>query len=281
VLGYSEANAVPPPPPLKAGILIVTLHEGLDFALPIEAEKARLQQQHAGSLSTGGGFSVAGSMRPSGRQPVGSYVSGVRPASAAGNGAINAAPTIHGRYSTKYLPYALIDFDKQQVFINAVSGTPQNPVWAGDNTQYKFDVSRVTDISMSLYIRNPNTPANTGRNDDIFLGTFKITPRFEEVSSYVEDPKLKQKPGTSPARPGGQVGTEWLEVQHGSGKMKVGVRFVENRQSSLKIEDFDLLKVVGKGSFGKVMQVQYVYVLNLSIVYSLSIGRRIPIVSMP
>lgn len=265
-VAYSEANAAPPPPPLKPGILIITLHEGRGFSLPPGTEEKFRPQQHMGSLSSGGGFSVAGSMRPNASRTagaVGSYVSGGRPSSAAG--AINAVPTIHGRYSSKYLPYALIDFDKQQVFINAVSGTPENPMWAGDNTQYKFDVSRVTDVTISLYIRNPNAPPNTGRSDDIFLGTYRINPRFEEVVPSVEDPKLGKKDREKAAlakaeqeKSLGQVGPLWLEVQHGTGNMKVGVQFVENRQTSLKIEHFDLLKVVGKGSFGKVMQVQYV-----------------------
>jgi serum/glucocorticoid-regulated kinase 2 len=262
---YSEANAAPPPPPLKPGILIVSLHEGRGFQLPAGAEEAfRGPAQHAGSLSSGGGFSVAGSMRPnsSSRNPVaGSYNPSGRPQSAAGS--INAAPTIHGRYHSKYLPYALVDFDKQQVFINAVSGTPQDPFWAGENTQYKFDVSRTTDIHISLYIRNPNSPPNSGRNDDIFLGTFRVSPRFEEVQPYVEDPKLSKKDREKAAiaraeqdRELGQVGPQWIDVTYGSGQMRIGVQFVENRQRSLKIEDFELLKVVGKGSFGKVMQVQ-------------------------
>lgn len=262
ISGYSEANAAPPAPPLKPGILIVTLHEGRGFSLPPSIEERFRPQHTAGSLSTGGGFSVAGSVRPGSsarNAPVGSY-GGARPTSAAG--AINSVPSVHGRYSAKYLPYALIDFDKQQVFINAVSGNPENPVWAGDNTQYKFDVSRVTNVTISLYIRNPNSPPNTGRNDDVFLGTFRITPRFEEVHPQAEDPKLSKKDREKAAaaraeqdKQLGQSGTEWLELQHGTGNMRVGVQFVENRQRSLKIDDFELLKVVGKGSFGKVMQV--------------------------
>lgn len=43
--------------------------------------------------------------------------------------------------------------------------------------------------------------------------------------------------------------------RYGTGSLKIGVKFVENRHRALKIEDFELLKVVGKGSFGKVMQV--------------------------
>lgn len=54
----------------------------------------------------------------------------------------------------------------------------------------------------------------------------------------------------------GLNGTEWVEVQYGTGRLKIGVDYVENRTRSLKIEDFELLKVVGKGSFGKVMQVR-------------------------
>lgn len=188
-------------------------------------------------------------MRPnsSSRNQAGSYSN--RPQSAAGS--INAVPTIHGRYSSKYLPYGLVDFDKQQVFINAVSGTPENPLWAGGNTQYKFDVSRITELTVSLYIRNPSAPPNAGRNEDIFIGTCKVNPRFEES----RDSGKKDKEQTAQ----GQAGAEWIDVQFGTGQMKIGVNFVENRQDRLSIDDFELLKVVGKGSFGKVMQVQYVF----------------------
>jgi serum/glucocorticoid-regulated kinase 2 len=183
----------------------------------------------------------------------GSYSSN-RPQSAAGS--INAVPSNHGRYSSKYLPYALVDFDKQQVFINAVSGTPENPLWAGGNTQYKFDVSRVTDVSISLYIRNPASPPGSGRNDDIFIGTCKINPRFEEAQVNADDKHSKKDKEKSLSQ--GQTGDDWSDILYGTGQMKIGVNFVENRQDRLSIEEFELLKVVGKGSFGKVMQVMYV-----------------------
>ena len=251
----SEAKAAPPPPPLKPGILIVTLHEGKGFSLPPGAEQAFSSGHHHGSLSTGGGFSVAGSVRPgssSRNQMAGSYSN--RPQSAAGS--INAVPSNHGRYSSKYLPYALIDFDKQQVFINAVSGNPENPLWAGANTQYKFDVSRITDLSVSLYIRNPSASPGAGRSEDIFIGTCKVTPRFEESHTQAEEKTSKKDPEKNGTH--GQVGADWIQVQYGTGTMRIGVNFVENRQDKLSIDDFELLKVVGKGSFGKVMQVMYV-----------------------
>jgi serum/glucocorticoid-regulated kinase 2 len=204
-------------------------------------------------------------MRPSPNSVAtsGSYVrsyAGGRPQS--GTGAINAVPSIHGRYSSRYLPYALVDFDKQQVFINAVSGTLENPIWGGESTQYKFDVSRVTVLNISLYIRNPKASPQSGRSEDIFLGTCRINPRFEQAQLQVDYPKLSKKDREKAAvvraetdKTLGQVGIEWNNMQYGTGSFRIGLQFVETRQPSLKINDFELLKVVGKGSFAKVMQV--------------------------
>lgn len=179
------------------------------------------------------------------------------------SGGFSGIPTNHGRISTKYMPYALIDFDKVQVFVNSVEGNPENPLWAGSNTQYKFDVSRITELVVHLYIRNPNAPPGSGRSQDIFLGVVRVNPRFEEKQPYVEDPKASKKDREKAAaehanreRALGQSGVEWVGVQYGTGKLKIGVEYVENRAGKLKIEDFELLKVVGKGSFGKVMQVR-------------------------
>ncbi|KAI7032567.1 hypothetical protein KC352_g47335, partial [Hortaea werneckii] len=130
--------------------------------------------------------------------------------------------------------------------------------------QYKFDVSRSTEVSLSLYMRNPSAPPNSGRQQDIFIGTCRITPTFSEDADSgapqqppsSSDSKNKTKSAPPPAQNNGVVsGIQWHDVQYGTGALRIGVKFVENKQRSLKIEDFDLLKVVGKGSFGKVMQV--------------------------
>ena len=260
-------NANPPPPPMKPGILVVTLHEAKGLTLPPQYHHALSNSQVSNSVTAGaGGFSVAGSMRPntaSSRQGGTSFnPNGMRPQSSAGGYA--AIPTIHGRYSSKHLPYALLDFDKNQVFVNAVSGSPDTPLWAGSNTAYKFDVSRATDLNISIYLRHPNATPGSGRAEDIFVGQVRVNPRFEVAHTYTEDPKASKKDKEKAAaafaeneRALGQSGPEWLDVQFGSGVMKVGVEYLENRQRTLKLDDFELLKVVGKGSFGKVMQVQY------------------------
>jgi serum/glucocorticoid-regulated kinase 2 len=187
-----------------------------------------------GSFATGS--YMGNSARPGSSQMQQSY----RPASSAGG--INAVPSTHGRYHSKYLPYALLDFDKQQVFVNAVSGTPENPLWPGESTQYKFDVSRTTEVSLSLYMRNPSAPPNAGRQQDIFIGTCRITPKFSEDTESGAPQATTDK-------------SKKDKIQYGTGALRIGVKYVENKQRSLKIEDFELLKVVGKGSFGKVMQV--------------------------
>ncbi|OCT51413.1 Serine/threonine-protein kinase gad8 [Cladophialophora carrionii] len=254
-IAASEQLTSPPVQTTKPGILIVTLHEGKGFSLP---------QQYQSVFNNHYGSGQSGSVRPSSSYAAGSmagsYAPSNRPVST--HAGINAAPTIHGRYSSKYLPYALLDFDKLQVFVDAVSGTPENPLWAGDNTSFKFDVSRVCELSVQLYLRNPAARPGVGRSEDIFLGGARVTPRFEEARQFVSDPKKSKKDNekaeaafNAQEKQAGQLGAEWVDIQFGTGSIKVGVNYVENRQGSLKIDDFELLKVVGRGSFGKVMQV--------------------------
>jgi serum/glucocorticoid-regulated kinase 2 len=251
----SEAMSNPPVQTTKPGILIVTLHEGKGFSLP-------QQYQQAFNNYYGGG--QAGSVRPnssySANSVAGSFSQSNRPVST--HAGINAAPTNHGRYNSKHLPYALLDFDKLQVFVDGVSGSPENPLWAGDNTSFKFDVSRVCELSVQLYLRNPAARPGVGRSEDIFLGGARIQPRFDESKPFVPDPKKSKKDNEKAEaahrqteKQAGQLGAEWVDVQFGTGSIKLGVNYVENTKGSLKIEDFELLKVVGRGSFGKVMQV--------------------------
>ncbi|EEA20998.1 Serine/threonine-protein kinase [Talaromyces marneffei ATCC 18224] len=248
----SEALVSPPVALVKPGILIVTLHEGQGFSLSPH------YQQIINSHYQNPNAPIRPNSSSSHSVQTGSYTQSARPQSTSSG--INAAPTIHGRYLTKYLPYALLDFDKNQVFVDAVSGTPENPLWAGDNTAFKFDVSRQTELSIQIYLRNPAARPGVGRSEDIFLGATKTQPRLQETTTYVENPKLSKKDNQKAAaeqeKNVGQLGAEWLDLQFGTGSIKIGLSFVENRVHSMKLEDFELLKVVGRGSFGKVMQVR-------------------------
>ncbi|KAH7264580.1 Serine/threonine-protein kinase [Fusarium solani] len=275
-IAASEAMSQAPVKPLKPGILVVTLYEGQGFSLP-EQHRSTFASSHQGSLSSGNALNMAGSVRPGSSQRVaGSFVNGSsRPHSSAGG--FGSLPTNHGRISGKYMPYALLDFDKLQVFVNSVDGKPENPLWAGDNTQYKFDVSRVTELVIHLYLRNPSSAPGT-RSQDIFLGVARINPRFEERQHRGEDSKSSKKDREKAAaeHKEGHSGVEWVDVQYGTGRIKIGVEYVETRAGKLKIEDFELLKVVGKGSFGKVMQVRK---KDTTRIYALKTIRKAHIIS--
>ncbi|KFA67945.1 hypothetical protein S40285_09606 [Stachybotrys chlorohalonatus IBT 40285] len=262
----TQALIVKPP---KSGILVVTLYEGQSFSLPEQYRDVFIS-----SLSTENPLSVADSDQPSSSQRVaGSFLDGAnRLYSSAYDFA--GIPTDHGRISDKYMPYALLDFDKVQVFVNSVDGNPENPLWAGGNIQYKFDVSRVTELVIHLYLRNPTAPPGSGRSQDIFLGVVRINPRFEE-RQLSEDPKAGKK-GEKSVQSEGHRGAEWVDVQYGTGRIKVGVEYVENRAGKLKIEDFELLKLVGKGSFGKVMKVRK---KDTNRIYALKTIRKAHIIS--
>ncbi|KAK4663524.1 Serine/threonine-protein kinase [Podospora pseudopauciseta] len=128
----TQAPVVAPP---KPGILVVTLHEGQGFSLPEQHRASFNNPAHGGnSLSTGNALNMSSSIRPSSSSRTSGFMG--RPQT---SGGFSGIPTNHGRISSKYMPYALIDFDKLQVFVNSVEGTPENPLWAGSNTQYKFD----------------------------------------------------------------------------------------------------------------------------------------------
>lgn len=156
------------------------------------------------------------------------------------------------RVPCQHMPYALVDFDKVPVFVNSVAGTPENPLWPGTNTQYKFDVSRVSELTIHLFSRDPNSTLRSGRAQDVFLGAVRHTPPFQTGSSSSYD----EEPSNEDDHDNVFSGVGWFDVQNGTGKLKIGVEFVENQIGKLSIDDFDLMTVIGRGSFGKVMQVR-------------------------
>jgi len=176
----------------------------------------------------------------------------------------------NAQVSGKFTPYALIDFDKSQAFVGSVGGTLEEPSWAGTSTQYKFDVTRVTELNIHLYVRHPNAPRNSGHEHDICLGATSIHPRFkDEQPGHGKISSMSEQV---------QNGTYWVELQDGTGMLKISFEYVENPTTRLSIDDFELLKVLGQGAFGKVMQVQK---KDTNRVYALKTVRKSKILSRP
>ncbi|TPX56019.1 hypothetical protein PhCBS80983_g04854 [Powellomyces hirtus] len=134
------------------------------------------------------------------------------------------------------LPYVVIDFDKNEILISAKEANPgsRTVVWGH---RAHFDVSREAEVTVSVYQRGIAT-------SDVLLGSVRVKP-------ILVDGKLQDQwyPLQADAGGGDQSGA--------LGELHLQFHFKKQMQNkSLKIDDFELLKVIGKGSFGKVMQVR-------------------------
>lgn len=204
----------------------MTLHEAKNLSLPPSHQQYNTQRPSSSSSHNGPGS---------------------RPGTA---GNSSAAHHGHQRNISKlFRTYCVIEFDKTQVIVNANSGTLDSPMFSGYSTQYKFDVSRDTELSLGIYMKNPGSG---NRDEDLFLGSCRVNPRFEEPTPPHTGKKGREQPPPAP----GMSGVDWIQLSSSTGSVKLGIEYRRNQDMPLTIDDFELLKVVGKGSFGKVMQVK-------------------------
>ncbi|KAI9228358.1 MAG: kinase-like domain-containing protein [Piptocephalis tieghemiana] len=182
---------------------------------------------------------------------------GIPPASLSQAQANQQANPQAGGGKAWWLPYVVLEFDRNELQIDALGGEVSNPVW---KYRANFDVSRESEVLVSLYMRtSPNSTEVTGTSgghvEDVFLGVIKILPSF--VDQRVQD--------------------DWYPLVGGSGHMRVQMCFkVPVQNVPLSIDAFDLLKVLGKGSFGKVMQVRK---RDTNRIYAMKIIRKSRIVA--
>ncbi|TFK24092.1 AGC/Akt protein kinase [Coprinopsis marcescibilis] len=130
-----------------------------------------------------------------------------------------------------WLPYVVLEFDKNEILIDALGGDLANPVW---NYRADFDVCRTSNISVSSYLRTNPTQGADDMGNDLLIARVDLTPSLD--NQHASD--------------------QWYTAIAGEGAFHLNVVFKPSRNESLTIDHFDLLKVIGKGSFGKVMQVR-------------------------
>ena len=109
------------------------------------------------------------------------------------------------------------------------------------------DVSRNSEISLQCYLRaeEPKRGVDGLADDmgnDIFLGGIEIVPNFDEMGSQ----------------------DQWYHFAGGTGKIQIGVTYKPSYGQSLSIDEFELITVIGKGSFGKVRVRGSIYYLKYS-----------------
>ncbi|KAG8850049.1 AGC protein kinase Gad8 [Tulasnella sp. 330] len=154
-----------------------------------------------------------------------------------------------------WLPYVVLQFDKQEVFVDALGGEMGSPAW-----MYKahFDVSRLSDLSISAYLRTQPPASGEDQNN---MGNDLLICRLDH--NLVLD--------------GHHVADQWYPATAGIGQFHLQISF-KPRAETLTMDQFELLKVIGKGSFGKVMQVKK---KDTSRVYALKTIRKAHIASRP
>eukprot|EP00732_Lithocolla_globosa_P003490 Lithocolla_globosa_v1_NODE_2823_length_1857_cov_19.312986.p1 type:complete len:547 gc:universal NODE_2823_length_1857_cov_19.312986:73-1713(+) len=132
--------------------------------------------------------------------------------------------------------YCLITFDQTETAVNAQEGCdPQNPVW---KHRSHFDVSDINkEVTVSLWVKLSD------KRPDVCLGTLNLYPPTQDGKMVDSTKSLAGGDGLADASVTGE-----LQVQMGYKKSE--------KNKKMRMEDFDLLKVIGKGSFGKVMQVK-------------------------
>ncbi|CCA67867.1 probable Serine/threonine-protein kinase gad8 [Serendipita indica DSM 11827] len=141
------------------------------------------------------------------------------------------------REQSWWLPYALLEFDVNEVLIDPLGGSIQSPVWMYNA---HFDISRTADISLRIYLRTEAIAGQSGKNDP-YMGSVKIVPDFNKLaSSWLSANIIDQ----------------WYDVVGGTGQVQLSITYRPSVRQSLTIDSFELLKVIGRGSFGKVMQVR-------------------------
>ncbi|KAH8104692.1 AGC/Akt protein kinase [Cristinia sonorae] len=135
-----------------------------------------------------------------------------------------------------WLPYLVMEFEVNQVLITALGGDLEKPLYMYET---QFDVSRNSEISIQCYLRNEEPKRGSDgiaddMGNDVFMGGVRFTPDFDDLPTD----------------------EQWYDLVGGSGRIQIGVAFQPSTGQSLTISDFELITVIGKGSFGKVMQVR-------------------------
>ncbi|KAJ3267416.1 hypothetical protein HDU76_011828, partial [Blyttiomyces sp. JEL0837] len=110
------------------------------------------------------------------------------------------------------------------------------------------DVSRESEIVISLFQRGSN-------NGDVLVGSARYRPSFNDQKTDDDWIRLAgpNATDTGPSISGGRVPTP---IPLGEIRLQLTYKRQSPTKKSLTMDDFELLKVIGKGSFGKVMQVR-------------------------
>ena len=157
------------------------------------------------------------------------------------------------------LLYFTIEFDNTVATIEPEYGTMFQPVFNKIST---FDVTRkLPFLKIDIFARIPSIllPSKTWQqeasaHDDTLRAIFDKINRNEDI--HLDSLQLPINLKIDSAANIRLYNHHWITMEHGLGKINITIDYKPAKNKPLSIDDFDLLKVIGKGSFGKVMQVR-------------------------
>jgi serum/glucocorticoid-regulated kinase 2 len=162
---------------------------------------------------------------------------------------VPATVTIPPSIRKNSLIYFTMEFDKTIVSIEAETGTVASPTF---NKISQFDVTKVrNELKFQVFLKLPSILLGSETapqgNQDILISSKTIDLSFENINNPI---RLKNHDAVV-------FDNEYLDfLESTNGDILMSIDYRPNENKHLTIDDFDLLKVIGKGSFGKVMQVR-------------------------
>ncbi|KFZ11363.1 hypothetical protein V502_07584 [Pseudogymnoascus sp. VKM F-4520 (FW-2644)] len=130
----------------------------------------------------------------------------------------------------RWLPYAVLEYEKFQVSAESICWDRRGSVhWIGYHTTIKFDVSASSELIVYLFVRNSDASME---RQVVFLGSIRLNPFLESRAS----------------------GMKWVDVQNGTGKVQLGVSYLE--KEVLPLEDWKMWRVFKDDDTGDVVHVE-------------------------
>lgn len=172
---------------------------------------------------------------------------------------IPATILLPGSSKLNPLLYFTIEFDNTVATIEPEYGTMEQPIFNKIST---FDVTRkLPFLKIDVFARTPSIllPTKTwqqkmGASDEKLRNIFEKINRNEDI--HLDTFHLPINLQINSAANIRLYNHHWITLENGFGKINLSVDYKPSKNEPITIDDFDLLKVIGKGSFGKVMQVR-------------------------
>jgi serum/glucocorticoid-regulated kinase 2 len=150
-----------------------------------------------------------------------------------------------------------------------------SPALADASRPTGSDVSRTSNLSLSAYLRTTQyMPGQDNMGNDLLIGRLDLTPVLDAHVRHFFISVHMSIVMTQPQH----MSDQWYTAISGSGSFHLTIAYKPARHETLTIDAFDLLKVIGKGSFGKVMQVRK---KDTQRIYALKTIRKANIASRP